>query len=141
MDRTLVIVKPDAVERGLVGEILGRFERKGLGLAAVELRMLDTTTLARHYYEHEGKGFYEDLVAFMGRGPVLVAVVEGPRDTWRVVRDMMGATDPLLAGPGTIRGDLGTKLTENLIHGSDSEASARREIGIFFPAMAMPDRP
>ena len=133
MGRTLVIVKPDAVERGLVGEILGRLERKGLALAAAELRTLDAETLARHYSEHAGKGFYEELVAFMSRGPALVAVVEGPRDVWKMVRDLMGATDPAAAAPGTIRGDLGVDLTENLIHGSDSEASAEREIRIFFP--------
>ena len=133
MDRTLVICKPDAVERGLVGEILGRFERKGLHLAAVELRTLDAELLARHYSEHVGKGFYNDLVAFMSRSPALVAVVEGPEDTWRVVRSMMGATNPLTAEPGTIRGDLGTEVTENLVHGSDSAASAQREISLFFP--------
>ena len=133
MDRTLVICKPDAVERGLVGEILGRFERKGLRLVAAELRTLDTDLLARHYSEHIGKGFYDDLVAFMGRSPALVAVVEGPEDTWRVVRAMMGATDPMKAEPGTIRGDLGTEVTENLVHGSDSAASAQREMSLFFP--------
>ncbi len=133
MDRTLVICKPDAVERGLVGEIVGRFERKGLKLVAAELRTLDSDVLARHYAEHVGKGFYDDLVAFMGRGPVLAAVVEGPPDTWSVVRQMMGATDPMKAAPGTIRGDLGTEVTENLVHGSDSAESAQREIAIFFP--------
>ena len=116
MDRTLVICKPDAVERGLVGEILGRFERKGLSLVAVELRTLDLDLLARHYSEHVGKGFYNDLVAFMSRGPALVAVMEGPEDTWQVVRTMMGATDPMKADPGTIRGDFGTMVTENLVH-------------------------
>ena len=136
MDRTLVICKPDAVERGLVGEILGRFESKGLALAAAELRTLDTETLARHYEEHVGKGFYDDLVAFMGRGPAMVAVVEGPQDTWKVLRAMMGTTNPLEAAPGTIRGDLGYSFTENLIHGSDSFESAEREIDIFFPGMA-----
>jgi nucleoside-diphosphate kinase len=135
MDRTLVICKPDSVERGLVGEILGRFETKGLTLAAVELRTLDTDTLARHYEEHVGKPFYDGLVEFMGRGPAVVAVVEGPEDTWQVVRKMIGATNPLEAAPGTIRGDLGTEFTENLIHGSDSSASADREIGIFFPSL------
>ena len=133
MDRTLIICKPDSVERGLVGEIVGRFERKGLKLVAAELRTLDTHVLARHYAEHVGKAFYEDLVAFMSRGPALVAVVEGPRETWSVVREMMGATNPLEAAPGTIRGDFGTMLTENLVHGSDSTESAWREIQIFFP--------
>jgi nucleoside-diphosphate kinase len=131
--RTLVLLKPDAVERGLVGEIVGRFERKGLRLAAMELRTLDTATLARHYEEHVGKPFYADLVTFMARGPVVAMVVEGPQDTWEIVRAMMGATNPRAAAPGTIRGDLGTVMTENLIHGSDSAASAEREISIFFP--------
>lgn len=135
MDRTLVICKPDSVERGLVGEILGRLERKGLTLAAAELRTLDADTLAKHYEEHVGKPFYDGLVEFMSRGPVMVAAVEGPEDTWKVVRQMMGTTNPLDAAPGTIRGDLGTLFTENLIHGSDSLASAQREIGIFFPSL------
>lgn len=136
MDRTLIICKPDAVERGLVGEILGRFERKGLKLEAAQLRVLDEATLARHYVEHQGKSFYGDLVAFMGRGPVLVAVVGGVPEAWRVVRQMMGVTDPLQAAPGTIRGDLGNQFTENLIHGSDSADSAEREIAIFFPDLS-----
>jgi nucleoside-diphosphate kinase len=132
-DRTLVILKPDAVERGLVGEILARFERRSLKVAALELRTLDAAILARHYAEHEGKPFYADLVAFMSRGPVVTAVIEGPEETFQVVRDMMGATNPRKAAPGTIRADLGIQFTENLIHGSDSAESAAREIGIFFP--------
>ena len=136
MNRTLVICKPDAVERGLVGEILGRFERKGLRIAAAELRRLDAETLGRHYEEHVGKGFYDALVGFMSRSPALLAVVEGPTDTYAIVRTLMGATNPLEATPGTIRGDLGTDLTENLVHGSDSAESAAREIGIFFPGLA-----
>ncbi len=133
MDRTLVICKPDSVERRLVGEIIGRLETKGLKLVRADLRTLDSVTLERHYAEHVGKGFYDSLVEFMGRGPAMVCVVEGPADTWRVVRQMMGATNPLEAAPGTIRGDLGTLFTENLVHGSDSFESAAREIGIFFP--------
>jgi len=133
MDRTLVIWKPDAVERGLVGEILARFERRSLRVVALECRVLDADLLARHYEEHVGKGFYPDLVAFMSRGPVVVGAIEGPQDTWRVVRQMMGATNPLDAAPGTIRGDFGLLHTENLIHGSDSAESAVRELGIFFP--------
>jgi nucleoside-diphosphate kinase len=136
MDRTFIICKPDAVERGLVGEILGRFERKGLRIVAGELRRLDEATLADHYAEHVGKGFYADLVAFMSRSPAFVAVLEGPQDTFKVVRTMMGATNPRDAAPGTIRGDLGLELTENLVHGSDSAESAAREIGIFFPSLA-----
>ena len=135
MDRTLVICKPDTVERGLVGEILCRLEGKGLTLVAVEMRRLDADTLARHYEEHVGKSFYDGLVEFMSRGPVMLAVVEGPEDTWKVVRQMMGATNPLDAAPGTIRGDLGTMFTENLIHGSDSAESAEREIRIFSPGL------
>ena len=134
-DRTLVICKPDAVERGLVGTILDRFERRGLTIAALELRTLDEELLARHYEEHVGKGFYADLVAFMSRGPVVTAAIEGPEDTWKVVRDMMGATNPRNAAPGTIRGDLGIEFTENLIHGSDGPASAVRELGLFFPGL------
>jgi len=132
-DRTLVLLKPDAVERGLVGSILSRFEAKGLSIVALDLRTLDEETLARHYEEHVGKGFYADLVEFMSRGPAVALVVEGPEDTWEVVRTLMGATNPRKAAPGTIRGDLGILFTENLVHGSDSLASAEREIGIFFP--------
>lgn len=132
-DRTLVLLKPDAVERGLVGQILARFEAKGLKVVALDLRTLDADTLARHYEEHVGKGFYADLVAFMSRGPVVALALEGPEDTWEVVRQMMGATNPRKAAPGTIRGDLGILFTENLVHGSDSLASAERELGIFFP--------
>lgn len=133
--RTLVLLKPDAVERGLVGNIIQRFENKGLALAAMELRQLDASILERHYEEHKGKGFYADLVAFMSRGPVVAMVLEGPEDTWEIVRNMMGATNPRAAASGTIRGDLGTIFTENLVHGSDSAESAAREIGIFFPQL------
>ena len=133
--RTLVLLKPDAVERGLVGNILNRFETKGLRLAAMELRTLDEATLERHYEEHKGKGFYAELVKFMSRGPVVALAVEGPEDTWEIVRAMMGATNPRAAAPGTIRGDLGTIFTENLVHGSDSAESAKRELGIFFPTL------
>ena len=107
MDRTLVICKPDAVARGLVGEIIGRFERRGLRIVAMELRTLDADILSRHYAEHVGKGFYDDLVAFMSSGPVVTVAVEGPQDTFEVVRTMMGATNCRKADPGTIRGDLG----------------------------------
>jgi nucleoside-diphosphate kinase len=133
MDRTLVICKPDAVERGLVGEIISRLERRTLTIVAAELRTIDPDTAARHYAEHEGKPFYDDLVEFIGRSPSLVMVVEGPEDTYKVVRTMMGATNPREAAPGTVRGDLGILFTENLIHGSDSAESAAREIDIFFP--------
>jgi nucleoside-diphosphate kinase len=132
-DRTLVIIKPDAVERGLVGEIVSRFERKGLKIAAMEHRQLDKEILGTHYEEHAGKGFYEELVSFMSRGPVVTMVIEGPEDTWEVVRGMMGVTNPRKAAPGTIRGDLGILFTENLVHGSDGPEAAVREVGIFFP--------
>ncbi|MFM8553504.1 MAG: nucleoside-diphosphate kinase [Acidimicrobiales bacterium] len=133
--RTLVLLKPDAVERGLVGAVVSRFEQKGLRIAAMELRTLDAATLERHYEEHVGEGFYADLVAFMSRGPVVAMAVEGPDDTWEIVRTMMGTTNPAKAAPGTIRGDLGTEFTENLVHGSDSAASAERELKIFFPSL------
>lgn len=137
MNRTLVIVKPDAVERGLAGEILGRLERKGLRFVAAELRTIGAEVAGRHYAEHAGKPFYEDLVAFITRSPALVVVVEGPDDqTFAVVRTIMGATDPRQAAPGTIRGDLAVELTENLVHGSDSLESAVREIELFFPGLA-----
>ncbi|HUY63624.1 MAG TPA: nucleoside-diphosphate kinase [Acidimicrobiales bacterium] len=136
MNRTLVICKPDAVERSLAGEILGRLERKGLRLVAASLRRIDEETAGRHYEEHQGKPFYGDLVGFITRSPSLVLVVEGPPDTWKIVRTLMGPTDPAQAPPGTIRGDLGTVLTENLVHGSDSAEAAAREIGIFFPDLA-----
>ncbi|MFT7601346.1 MAG: nucleoside-diphosphate kinase [Acidimicrobiales bacterium] len=135
MSRTLVICKPDAVERGLVGEILGRFEKKGLTLVAAELRLLDADLLAKHYEEHVDRPFYADLTAFMSRSPALVAVLGGPDDTFAIVRSMMGTTNPAEAAPGTVRGDLGLTTTENLVHGSDSNESAEREIGIFFPGL------
>ena len=134
-DRTLVICKPDAVERGLVGEIVGRLERKGLRIAAAELRTIDGETAGRHYDEHKEKPFFGELVSFITRSPSMVMVVEGPGDTWKVVRTMMGVTNPKEAAPGTIRGDYGLIVTENLVHGSDGPESAEREIGIFFPGL------
>jgi nucleoside-diphosphate kinase len=135
MDRTLVICKPDAVERGLAGEILGRLERKGLRLVAAELRTIDKETAEHHYAEHAEKPFFGDLVAFITRSPSLLVVAEGPNDTWKVVRTLMGPTNPAEAPPGTIRGDLGLVMTENLVHGSDSLSSATREISLFFPGL------
>ena len=135
MDRTFIICKPDAVERGLVGEILGRFERRNLTIVAAELRTITRATAEQHYAEHADKPFFGELVEFITRGPALVAVIEGPEDTWKVVRTMMGATNPRDAAPGTIRGDLGILFTENLIHGSDGPESAAREIALFFPGL------
>jgi len=136
MDRTLIILKPDALERGLGDEIIGRIEAIGLTIATSKEMTLDRATAELHYAEHEGKPYYAPLVDFITRGPVLVAIVEGPQDTWQAVRTLMGATDPKNAAPGTIRGDLATEMSENLIHGSDSAESAQREIGIFFPELA-----
>lgn len=134
-DRTLVICKPDAVERGLVGEIIGRLERKRLRLVAVELRHIEAELAGIHYEEHEGKPFFADLVAFITRSPLVVMVVEGPGETWRAVRTLIGATDPAQAAPGTIRGDLAVQTRENLVHGSDGPASAAREISLWFPTL------
>ncbi len=137
MTRTLVLCKPDAVERGLVGEIVGRFEAKGLRIVAMRMLTIDAEIASRHYAEHVGKGFYDELVTFIGRSPSVAMVLEGPAEgggeTFAVVRAMMGTTNPADAAPGTIRGDYGLEVTENLVHGSDSPESAAREIAIFFP--------
>jgi nucleoside-diphosphate kinase len=130
-DRTLVICKPDAVERRLVGEIISRLERKGLRIGALRMETITKEIAGQHYGEHQGKPFYDDLVAFITRGPAVLMVVEGP-EAYSVVRTLMGATNPRTAAPGTIRGDLAIELTENLVHGSDSPESAAREIGLFF---------
>lgn len=135
-DRTFVICKPDAVERGLVGEIIRRFEDKGLKLVAAELRTIDAETAGKHYAEHADKPFFGELVEFIGRSPAMLMVLEGPEDTWKVVRTMMGVTNPRESAPGTIRGDFGLLVGENLVHGSDGPDSAEREIGIFFPSLA-----
>jgi len=132
-EATLVICKPDAVRRGLVGEILGRLERRGLRILRAELRTIDKETAAMHYAEHAGKAFFDGLIEYITRGPALLAVVEGPEGTHQIVRMTMGATDPAKAAPGTVRGDLALSLPDNLIHGSDSPESARREIALFFP--------
>jgi nucleoside-diphosphate kinase len=136
MNRTLVLCKPDAVERGLVGEIVGRLERRGLKIVAMDLRRIDAEFAGRHYAEHEGKPFFSELVAFITRSPLVAMVVEGGDDTWQVVRATMGATNPRDAAPGTIRGDLALETTENLVHGSDGPESAAREIALFFPTLA-----
>jgi len=133
VERTLVICKPDAVERGLIGEVISRIERRGLQLVAAELRTITEDVAAVHYAEHQGKPFFDDLVVFITRSPVMVMVVEGPEGVYKVLRTMMGATNPMEAAPGTIRGDLAIDMGENVIHGSDSPESAAREIDIFFP--------
>ena len=133
MSRTLIIIKPDAVERRLIGEILARFESKGLRLVEGGLRTIPVPLTQEHYAEHAARPFFDELVAFITRSPAFVGVLEGPDETWKMVRVMMGPTDPSTAPPGTIRGDFGTLLAENLIHGSDSDGSALREIALFFP--------
>jgi nucleoside-diphosphate kinase len=135
MERTLVLCKPDAVERGLVGEIIGRLERKGMRIAAMRMLTIDEEIAGRHYAEHVEKGFYPELLAFITRGPSVAMAIEGP-EAWSTVRALMGATNPLAAAPGTIRGDLATVVTENLVHGSDGTESAARELAIFFPDLA-----
>ncbi|MER0243745.1 nucleoside-diphosphate kinase [Streptomyces sp. 796.1] len=133
--RTLVLLKPDAVRRGLVGEILGRIEGKaGWQLVALELRTLEREVLEQHYAEHVGKPFYEPLMEFMASGPIVALVVQGER-VIEGVRTLAGPTDPIAAAPGSIRGDFGTIVRENLIHASDSEESAEREMKIFFPGL------
>lgn len=132
MQRTLVLVKPDGVRRGLVGEVLGRIEAKGLRLVAGRFFTIDEATARRHYAEHEDKPFFGDLIEFITSGPVMAVVVEGP-EAVGVVRTLMGPTNPVEASPGTIRGDHGLEITENLVHGSDSPESAERELELFFP--------
>lgn len=134
MERTLVLIKPDGVRRKLVGEIVARFERKGLDIVAGEIRVLDAGTAERHYAEHADKPFFGELVEFITGGPLAAFVLEGP-DAVKVVRTLMGVTNPVESAPGTIRGDYGILLTENLVHGSDSPESAAREIALFFPAL------
>jgi nucleoside-diphosphate kinase len=131
MERTLVLVKPDAMQRGLGGEIISRLERRGLCIVATRLLQIDRDLAARHYAEHTEKPFYETLVSFITACPVVAAVLEGPNAV-EIVRSTMGATDPRKALPGTIRGDYGLNITQNLIHGSDSLESAGREIALFF---------
>ena len=133
-ERTLVLCKPDCVERNLVGEVIGRLERKGLKVVALEMRTLDEATAKQHYAEHDGKPFFGDLVSFITRSPLVAMVVEGP-EAFKVVRTLMGTTNPREAAPGTIRGDLAIELTENLVHGSDGTESAAREIALFFPGL------
>ncbi len=131
MERTLVLMKPDAMQRGLAGEILSRLERRGLRIAALRLFQMDEAMARRHYGEHEGKPFYEGLISYITACPIIAAVMEGS-DAVEIVRRTMGATNPAEAEPGTIRGDLALETGRNLIHGSDSPKSAKREIALFF---------
>lgn len=131
MERTLVLLKPDALQRRLVGQILARFEAKGLKIVGMKLLRVSPELAARHYAEHVGKPFYNELVSFITSAPVIALVVEGPRAV-EVVRRLMGKTNALEAEPGTIRGDYGLSVGMNLVHGSDSPASASREIALFF---------
>lgn len=138
MERTLILVKPDGVKRNLVGEVLSRIERKGYSIVALKMMSADREILIRHYAEHEGKPFFEPLVEFMSSGPLVALVAEGNR-VIEGFRKLAGVTDPTIAEPGTIRGDLardqGTKVVQNIVHGSDSVESASREISIFFPEL------
>jgi nucleoside-diphosphate kinase len=135
MQRTLILVKPDAFARGLTGEIIARFERKGLRLGALEHRTLTRELAAQHYAEHTGKPFFEGLIEFITSGPLVSLVLEGEQAI-AAARQVIGATDPLQAAPGSIRGDYALEVGENMVHGSDSPDSAEREIALFFPKMA-----
>ena len=134
MDRTLILVKPDAFARGLTGEIIARFERKGLKIVALQHMTMTEETAKRHYAEHEGKPFFGELVEFITSGPIVAMVLEGT-EAIRAARQVIGATNPLEAAPGSIRGEFGLEVQTNLVHGSDSAESAGREIGLFFPEL------
>jgi nucleoside-diphosphate kinase len=136
-NRSFVMCKPDAVERGLVGEVVGRLERKGLSLVAAELRQVDEELAELHYAEHQGKSFYGELVTFITRSPVFAMVVEGPdENTYLLIRKLVGATKVEDAEPGSIRGDFATTTTENLVHASDGHESAAREVALWFPQLS-----
>ena len=134
--RTLVLVKPDGVKKGLIGEIISRLEKKGLKIAAMKMLQMDKALARRHYAVHDGKPFFAGLVDFITSGPIVAVVVEGEKSV-EVVRKLMGETDPVKAAPGTIRGDYGLDIGENLIHGSDSEENAQNEISLFFPDLKL----
>ncbi|MDA8068036.1 MAG: nucleoside-diphosphate kinase [Actinomycetota bacterium] len=133
-ERTLILVKPDAVARNLTGEIIARFERKGLRLVALKLETISRQTAERHYAEHQGKPFFAELVEFITSGPLAAMVLEG-ESVVAAARQVIGATDPLQAAPGSIRGDFAIAIGTNMVHGSDSPQSAARETGIFFPEL------
>jgi nucleoside-diphosphate kinase len=132
VDRTLILVKPDAFQRALSGEIIARFERKGLQIAAMKLMTMDRELAERHYAEHEGKPFFGELVEFITSGPLVALVLEG-HEAVVAARQVIGATNPLEAAPGSIRGDFALEVGQNMVHGSDSNESAAREVGLFFP--------
>ena len=134
MERTLILVKPDAFARGLTGEIVARFERKGLRLVAMSLMTMSRELASRHYAEHEGKPFYDELVEFITSGPLVAMVLEG-EEAVQAARQVIGATNPLEASPGSIRGDFAIEVGQNMVHGSDSAESAKREVGLFFPEL------
>jgi nucleoside-diphosphate kinase len=134
MERTLILVKPDAFARNLTGEIIARFERKGLRLAALRQLVMDRSLAERHYAEHEGKSFYEELVSFITSGPLVAMVLEGEQAVV-AARQLIGATNPLDAAPGSIRGDFAIEVGQNMVHGSDSPESAAREVSLFFPEL------
>ena len=134
MDRTLILVKPDAFERRLTGEVLARFERKGLTIAALKLMQVERATAEEHYAEHAEKPFFSELVDFITGGPLVAMVLEG-HEAVAAARQVIGATNPVEAAPGSIRGDFGLEVQTNLVHGSDSAESSAREIGIFFPEL------
>jgi nucleoside-diphosphate kinase len=134
MDRTLILVKPDAFERALTGEVIARFERKGLRIVALKLMQIDRELAERHYGEHASKPFFPDLIEFITRGPLVAMVLEG-EDAVAVARQVIGATNPVEAAMGSIRGDFAIEVTFNLVHGSDSPATAEREIGMWFPEL------
>ncbi len=133
MERTLIIIKPDAVQRGLMGEIITRFERRGLRIVGMKFILIDRALAEKHYAEHQGKPFYESLLEYITSGPSVVMVLEGPNAV-QIARNTIGATKPVEAVPGSIRGDFGLETGRNLVHGSDSLASSQREIALFFKA-------
>jgi nucleoside-diphosphate kinase len=139
MERTLVLVKPDGVRRGLVGEVIRRLERKGLRIALLRMLTVDDELAKQHYAEHVERPFFGDLIAFITSGPVVAMAIEGT-EAVSVVRTLMGVTDPKKAAPGTLRGDLALEIGENIVHGSDSVSSAERELALFFPDEQAPPR-
>ena len=135
IEKTLVLVKPDGVKKHICGEVISRFERKGLEVEAIKMIQVPEELAKKHYAEHEGKGFFKDLIAFITSGPVLAMVIKG-ENAVAAVRQINGATDPLKAVPGSIRGDFATSIDENVVHASDAPETAEREIGLWFPELA-----